>query len=96
MLLYIAIQFWVVCISIFSFFNVVFQILECHPREKIWNKLITTGYCFDAFALFEAVGVFNSISDFAILIIPMAPLWGLQMPFVKKLMMTVVFGTGIL
>ena len=96
MVLYIAIQFWVVCISIFSFFNTIFQIIECHPRERIWNKLITTGYCFDVFALFKAVGVFNSISDFAILILPVAPLWRLQMPFEKKLIMMVVFGTGIL
>ncbi len=99
MLLYIAIQFWIVCISIFSFFSAVFQIIEiieCHPRERIWNKLITTGYCFNAFALFEAVGLFNLISDVAILILPMAPLWRLQMPFEKKLMMIVVFGTGIL
>ena len=96
MLLYIAIQFWIVCIALFSFFNVVFQVIECHPRERIWNKLITTGYCFNAYALFEAVGLFNLISDFAILVLPMAPLWRLQMPLGKKLMMIVVFGTGIL
>ena len=57
---------------------------------------MTGGYCFDSSASYKASGVFNVLSDFAILIVPMPTLWNLQMSLKKKLLTMAVFATGLL
>lgn len=74
----------------------VFEIDLCTPREKICNPLLETGHCFDIYAPFQSTGIFNVISDFAILILPMPSVWKLQMSFKNKVIMTAIFGTGFL
>ncbi|KAL8691956.1 MAG: hypothetical protein Q9218_002918 [Villophora microphyllina] len=80
-----------------AFYSVhtVFMIAMCVPRKKIWNPMMQGGHCFNFHAAYEATGIFNVISDFAILIIPMVPLWNLQMPRYKRLRISALFGTGI-
>jgi len=87
-----------ICIwSCFIFYSVQMslEIANCTPREKIWNPFVP-GHCFHNHASFLAGGIFNIISDFAILILPMPVLGRLQVPLRKKLMMIAVFATGIL
>jgi hypothetical protein len=67
----------------------------CSPQERVWNKLITTGHCFDWQAKYMATGIFNVISDFEILILFMIVIWKLQTPFKKKIMMIAIFATGV-
>ena len=81
---------------IFYVVAVIFIIVLCTPRKKIWNPLMQGGHCFSFNAIFQATGVFNVISDFAILILPMPCLWKLRMPLKKKLLMTAIFATGFL
>ncbi|KAG8531295.1 uncharacterized protein KY384_002923 [Bacidia gigantensis] len=69
--------------------------LECIPREKIWNPLITTGHCIDLKPTIIATGIFNIVSDFMILALPMVPIYKLQRPFKKKLRPIAVFAAGI-
>ena len=57
---------------------------------------MTGGHCFDGSASYKASGVFNVLSDFAILIVPMPTLWSLQMSFKKKLLTMGVFAIGLL
>lgn len=42
-----------------------------------------------------ATGIFNGISDFAILILFMIAIWKLQTPFKKTIMMIAIFATGV-
>ena len=95
MILYVTIQFLMWAIALFYVVDTGFEIGMCNPREKIWNLLMTTGHCFNANAAYQATGVFNVISDFAILIVPIYPIWKLQMPLKRKLMMIAVFATGV-
>ncbi|CAD6580725.1 MAG: hypothetical protein ASARMPREDX12_000255 [Alectoria sarmentosa] len=71
-------------------------IAQCTPREKIWNPLMTTGHCIDTSAEYVSIAIFNVITDFAILILPMPSLWKLQMPMKKKILTTAIFATGSL
>ena len=80
----------------FYLVDVLFLIFICTPREKIWNSLMTTGHCFDQAALNKASGVFNVLSDFAILILPMPTVWNLQMSVRRRLLAMGVFATGFL
>ena len=74
MKLYIAIQVFIWSNSGFYLLTFIFDIAMCSPREKIWNPLMHTGHCFNANAIYIASGIFNVISDFAILILPMIPI----------------------
>lgn len=82
--------------TIFLFYLVVtvFQIAMCSPRERIWNKLVTEGHCFNEDVTFRSIGVFNVISDLAILIVPMVPIWKLQLPLKRKMLIIAIFATG--
>ena len=73
-----------------------FSIFQCSPREKIWNIFETDGHCYDVGAFEKASGVFNIVSDFAILILPITSVWRLHMTFRKKLLTTAVFAIGFL
>lgn len=72
----------------------VFAITLCTPRRKIWNPLMTTGHCFSIDAIYQFSGVFNVISDFAILILPMPCVWRLRLSLKKKILLTMIFATG--
>lgn len=72
------------------------MVFICNPREKAWNQLIKHGHCFDFTALFKSTGVFNVISDFAILILPIRSVWKLQLPLKKKIGICAIFATGFL
>lgn len=74
----------------------IFAIAQCSPRKKIWNPLMNTGHCIDTSAAYLSTAIFNVITDFAILILPMPILWKLQMPRKKKIQTTAVFATGFL
>lgn len=92
--LFVAIHVVMWCIILFYFVDTIFEIIMCIPREKIWNLLMPEGHCFNAHAAYMATGIFNVISDFAVLILPMGPIWRLQLPLRKKIMMLAVFATG--
>lgn len=95
LVLYVTIQLLMWTIGLFYVVDTGFLIGMCNPREKIWNRLMTTGHCFNANAVFQATGIFNLISDFAILIIPIFPIWKLQMPLKNKIMIIAIFATGV-
>ena len=88
---------WTVIGLNFGFYliDTIFEIIMCIPRKKIWDPLMSTGHCFDYKAVYRATGIFNVVSDFAVLIIPMISICRLQLPLRKKLMLATVFATGI-
>ena len=96
MFIYVGVHVCIWSNLIFYLVETVFEIAICTPRKKIWNPLMTTGHCFSVDATFQATGIFNVISDFAILILPMPCLWRLRMPLKKKVLMTTIFATGFL
>lgn len=73
-----------------------FTIAQCVPREKIWNPLMPGGFCFNREAIFGATGVFNVVSDFSLLLIPIWPIWKLHMKKTRKIAVTALFATGLL
>lgn len=94
MFIYVGVHVCIWTNLIFYLIETVFEIAICTPRKKIWNPLMTTGHCFSVDATFQATGVFNVISDFAILILPMPCVWRLRLPLKKKVLMTTIFATG--
>lgn len=54
------------------------------------------GHCVNTNAWFISSGFFNIVSDFAILILPLRCIYALQLPTRKKIMMAMIFSTGLL
>ena len=94
--LYLGVHACIWIIFLFYFLDIMFEVVMCVPREKIWNPLMTTGHCFDDSAAYRATGIFNVLSDFAILILPIPSVWRLKIPLRKKIGLVSVFSAGLL
>ena len=78
-------------------FNVIFtlySIIVCTPRANVSDPSMTTGHCFDSDGFWRSSGIFNVLSDFAILVLPMPTLWNLQSSLKKRLLTMSIFATG--
>lgn len=82
---------------VFYVVSASFQIAMCSPRKKFWEPLVTTsGHCYNYLASYQASAIFNVVSDFAILLLPLVPVWKLKTSQRKKFGIMAIFGTGIL
>ncbi|KAL8648073.1 MAG: hypothetical protein Q9226_006152 [Calogaya cf. arnoldii] len=70
-------------------------IFSCNPRRKLWIPS-TPGHCQHEHGRGVFSGSINIASDFVILILPLPIILRLQMPFAKKLRLTLVFSFGFL
>lgn len=87
---------WISLILVFYTVDFCLELAQCVPREKIWNPFFKGGTCAQVPALYEATGVFNVVSDFAILLLPLPTIYQLQCGWKKKLAIGSVFATGFL
>ncbi|GFF39819.1 hypothetical protein IFM46972_06006 [Aspergillus udagawae] len=67
----------------------------CVPREKLWNPKLP-GQCVSSTAILIASSTLNVLSDLTMLLLPLVVVMRLQLPPRSKLILNVVFGTGIL
>nr|XP_023908640.1 satratoxin biosynthesis SC1 cluster protein 4-like [Quercus suber] len=81
-------------VVIFYTLDFCLELAQCTPREKIWNPFVQGGSCVQVPALYEATGIFNVISDFAILLLPLPTIYKLQCGWKKKIAIGGVFATG--
>lgn len=94
-------RFWwltQVLIGVNAIFYIMFffiPIFLCSPRSKIWNPE-ESGHCLKIDDLYLASGIFNVLSDIAMLSVPIYLIWNLQMSFRRKLGVSAIFGTGAL
>lgn len=70
--------------------------LICRPFAFNWDKTITGGSCGDQVTSFTVTGIINLITDVMVLLLPMQPLYQLQMAMYKKVTLVSIFGLGIL
>ncbi|KAL8801758.1 MAG: hypothetical protein Q9182_004230 [Xanthomendoza sp. 2 TL-2023] len=69
------------------------KIWECSPRERIWNNSVR-GRCVDIPKLLNTSGLFNSITDLVILLLPIKFVWNLQTSIRQKIGIVAVFTVG--
>ncbi|KAI1141493.1 hypothetical protein F5Y05DRAFT_372745 [Hypoxylon sp. FL0543] len=70
-------------------------VLFCNPPKKQWLP-DTPGHCGDSNLLYVSCASTDLGIDVIIIMLPMVPLWGLQLPRAKKIALTFVFGMGFL
>lgn len=88
---------WTVIATMFVFYliDLAFNIFICRPRDKYWN-LLKPGSCYSMVILMQATALFNVISDFFILLLPIPTIWKLQIDLKRKLLIFAVFATGMM
>ena len=85
----------IVANAIFYIALIFDTIFFCTPIEKSWNPEIP-GHCGNSNAAPIASGVWASLSDFYILILPIYCVWNLQLKRAQKWRLSLVFGFGLL
>lgn len=88
---------WAVIVTMFTFYliDVAFNIFICRPRDRYWNRF-KPGSCYSLELSMVATGLFNVISDFCILLLPLPSIWKLQMKMKRKAWIFAVFATGMM
>lgn len=73
---------------------VVAATTQCSPVAYAWDKTIPNGKCFNLGAYYSATNVPNTVTDFAMVIIPMPTIWHLHISKIRKLGLTMIFVCG--
>ena len=71
------------------------KIWECTPRSRIWDKSIG-GTCIDIPSLLNTSGLFNTITDILILLVPVKSVWILNMDMRRKVGCVLLFTVGLM
>jgi hypothetical protein len=70
-------------------------VFACIPREKLWNPTVP-GRCISSNGSLIASSSLNVVSDVTMLLLPLVVILRLQLPLKSKLILSAVFGTGVL
>ncbi|KAI3328575.1 hypothetical protein F4824DRAFT_408304 [Ustulina deusta] len=81
-------------ILLFHVATTIVKIVECIPRAKIYNMDLE-GICINIPVFLTAIGVFNTITDVIILLLPVKAVWSMTLPFHKKVIVVLVFTFGL-
>ncbi|OTA92039.1 hypothetical protein M434DRAFT_44677, partial [Hypoxylon sp. CO27-5] len=90
----IAIVFFIAVLVLFYISTTIVKISECVPRAKIFDPSIP-GTCINTSMLLNASGLFNTITDAIILLLPVKAVWKMKMTLKKKLTVVLVFTFGL-
>lgn len=74
-------------------------IVLCAPRDgqsiTSYSLAITSRRCEPSKAISYSVGIFNVVTDFYLLILPLPAVWSLQLPIRQKIGVSAIFLTGL-
>ena len=88
-------QAFIVINSLFYLAFFFIPIFVCSPRSKIWDP-DRPGHCLKIKDLYLASAIFNTVSDIAMLSVPLYLIWNLQMSVRRKVGVSMIFLTGAL
>ena len=71
------------------------NVFPCNPIHKLWDRK-TPGKCFNLGASWFAYAAFNALCDIVIILLPIYPVWQLQIKWTQKAAIAGVFLTGAL
>ncbi|MCJ1269460.1 hypothetical protein MMC22_009352 [Lobaria immixta] len=91
----VAIRLLMLIICLFYIATTAAKIWECTPRPRIWDKSIE-GTCIKAPSLLNASGLFNTISDVLILLVPVRSVWKLNIDTARKVACVLLFTVGLI
>ena len=69
--------------------------LHCRPIRAAWDPTIYDAKCFNSVRLFDWILSFNVVLDMAIILLPIHPIWRLNIPKSQRLTVLAIFGLGL-
>ncbi|KAI1073421.1 hypothetical protein F5B20DRAFT_587269 [Whalleya microplaca] len=90
----IIIVFLIVLLILFYTATTIVKIWECVPRAKIFNPKIE-GTCINTPMLLDVSGMFNTVTDLIVLVLPVKAVWNMKMKLSKKITVVLVFTFGL-
>ena len=84
----------IVLLILFYTSTTLVKIFECNPRAKIFNAKLP-GKCVDVPMLLNTSGLFNTVTDFIILLLPVKAVWNMNMKRQKKVIVVLGFTFGL-
>lgn len=80
----------------FYFAMVIIELKTCTPRAREWDPTIQHGSCIHASEVRFLLAMLNVATDIIIIVLPQRIIWGLHLPFRRKLALSALFLVGIL
>jgi hypothetical protein len=92
---YVKLAIWTTSVLVTLYWVVVTILIirQCDPIPHYWDSSIP-GTCFGEFPLIIGIAIPNLVLDFVVLLLPVIPLWRLQMDHRQKMGLLVVFILG--
>ncbi|KAI1827483.1 hypothetical protein F4861DRAFT_529272 [Xylaria intraflava] len=90
----IVIVFLIILLALFYTSTSIVKIWECLPRDKIFDPTIP-GSCVNIPMLLNVSGLFNTITDFVVLFLPVKAVWNMHLSYRKKTIVVLVFTFGL-
>ncbi|KAI1461618.1 hypothetical protein F4805DRAFT_453501 [Annulohypoxylon moriforme] len=84
----------IVLLVLFYGSTTIVKIWECIPRTRIWDKGIP-GTCISTTVLLDTSGLFNTLTDLIMLLLPVKAVWGLKLKVKQKVLVIGVFTFGL-
>lgn len=90
------IYFGIACTFIVYMTTAITATALCAARKgESWPVALLSSRCSKAMAMTYIQGIFNVVSDFYVLILPIPVVWKLQLPLRKKIGVCAIFMTGL-
>lgn len=87
---------YLILITVWAIGTIMATIFQCVPVRASWDKSVKNPKCINKDAFWYAFAATNTITDFAIFLLPLRPVVLLQLPKREKIGLLAVFGVGAL
>ncbi|KAK6348506.1 hypothetical protein TWF718_006296 [Orbilia javanica] len=81
-------------IILYNVLTILILVFACRPVSTLWDWNLDQTKCIDVDPLYFINAALNTITDVAILILPLRTLWKLKMPTSQKVGLIMLFTTG--
>ncbi|KAH7112364.1 hypothetical protein EDB81DRAFT_670997 [Dactylonectria macrodidyma] len=81
-------------LSLWGVSQIILAFIQCIPLKALWDPSIKGKCLQNTLSLWYFNGVFNIVTDFAIIILPLPIYWKIQLPRAQKVYVMCIFGLG--
>ncbi|KAH8901437.1 hypothetical protein GQ53DRAFT_775991 [Thozetella sp. PMI_491] len=78
----------------YTLIAILLTVFSCNPIQKSWNKELQ-GSCLDSRSIWYGTSIMIILTDLMIIVLPINEIRRLQLPLVKKLLISCLFSLGV-
>ncbi|KPM42684.1 hypothetical protein AK830_g3836 [Neonectria ditissima] len=85
-----------IILTVWAVSQAIMGFVQCIPLQAVWDPRIKANCIPNRTTWWYFNGVFNIVTDFAILLLPLPIVWKLLLPLSQKIILMGIFGLGFL